>query len=149
MERIEIEARLRDWIAEVTADAKIDNNASFQVGVTVDYLTQIGLRPPEHDSLPNDGKRWTATLELWFPEQGPPDDPDAVRLAIARVLDAMSEAAEHDPTLTQRFRRARWKGTDGEPTEPGTGPDDFPLRVAAHLTLEPAPPRRSSPNAGS
>ncbi len=93
--------------------------------------------PEGHDEPPAGFEHWRVTLELWFPEQGPPDEPQDVGLAIARVLDAMSASAEQDPTLGGQVDRAQWRGTDGSQAEkPGTGPEAFPLRVEAYMTLQ-------------
>lgn len=138
MDRAEIHDRLTEWIAETTREPTVKNSAPFQVSVDPRFLTRIGHIPEGHTSPPAGIEDWRVNLELWFPRQGPPDDPYDVGLAIARILDALADAAAADPSLGGRFRRARWRGTDSsEPSEPEHAPDGFPYRVEAYISLEP------------
>lgn len=136
VDRLTVEQGVAAWIADATHEATRANEASFSTSVRANHVILFG-HIPEGASEPSGGiDTWLVTLELWFPNQGPPDDPRDTGLAIARVLDAMSDGIDADPTLGQRVHRATWSGTDGnEPTQPGGGPEGMPERVEAYMRV--------------
>jgi hypothetical protein len=138
MHRADVENALSEWVVEITKYAALQNQASFQLLVTAHYLTRVGHIPEGEDEPPAGIEHWRVALELWFPAQGPPDNPHDVGLAIAAVLDAMSVGVKDDPTLGRRVIRARWRESS-EPAELDTGPEGFPYRVEAYMTLQAAP----------
>ncbi len=73
----------------------------------------------------------------YFRNEGPPDDPYDIGLAIARVLDRLDGSLlQRDPTRGGKVSRARWRGTDGsEPTEPPDAPEGYPNAVEVHVAV--------------
>ena len=128
---------IRDYVADVTRDAVRTNGTSYSVAVDARYLTTIGPIPPGASAPTSGQEHWIVTLELWFPEEGPKDEPNEVGLAISRVIVAIEDGVSADPTLGGKVRRAAWRGTDGDhPTSPLSKPDaELSNRVEAGLRV--------------
>jgi hypothetical protein len=134
--RSEVEKVVRDWLDDASVDPDLGVPPDAKVSVNATYISTIGhLKPGQSD--PDSGTEvWTVTTTLYFRNEGPPEDPYDVGLAIARVLDRIEESIASDPTLGGRVLRAQWRGTNGsEPTEPPHAPENYPNAVEAHIGL--------------
>ena len=134
MTRSEVEDIVREWIDTASMDPDLGVPPDAKVSINATYVSTIGhLKPGQ--SRPDGGtEMWMATATFYFRDEGPPDDPRDVGLAIARVLDRLEDSLSNDPTLGGDVLRAKWRGTDGsEPTEPPYAPDGYPNAVEVYM----------------
>lgn len=125
-----------EWLGCASVDPGLAVPPDAKVAVQARYLTTFG-RLKAGQETPDDGQEWRqVTATLYFRNEGPPDDPYDVGLAIARVLDRLEAALQRDPTMGGKVSRARWRGTDGSaPTEPPDAPDGYPNAVEVYVAV--------------